>query len=1215
MTRFSSLSVAPSETRQILRDRFTSKLMSTRQSMAHSADSKVVADDLVLRLLAGLKVFSHADWSIAECVYKQAQTCVTDLTDLSSVLKAGWLRCVWGRVGVEYSVLSAIRQAEPGQLDALQILISALHRQRYEFEDSVRNDGELTELIKSFESADGQAPIITTRTPEWIVARLWEVLLKKESTSDAALRRWVDLWGVLQYPSFVPGAVWGAAEARLFLEAALRVLSEEPELLGWSENYDRFLKQSNLESAQVRTQGESDLPLFPRTPVEKALWLQSPLVERFAFESLELFGDLVGLMRLVLSEAGNVDQSSAPHPIAAKIYSLASERAILFNALLFEIQANPRLLADIVIDPRTSGLACLLIAQWRPSGLGWERDLLTRTFLLDQAEAFDDAVSILGEHLRLKTADASDAAALLRWFHERAGPGFIDDVAPSDTLYVALRRELASCDSSTLLEIANSVDVESLQRGLEEPDFATMLELCDMGGIEDQLDAEAIVVSYANSIAAGEYSLSTNRIGPSSAAALDRISQRNESLRQQFLFPMNVRDRLSVMSEKIDNEYIVANTVGRSIRAHIRVLCRAAIGGSVEVKADLFKALVIIVRAGALEHKEKGRVAAFAPRQEGHSGVQSKDRPLAFDLAAVLGCLDKSQQDIFLAAVLETDEPLILAQLLQKCPSHLKGQVEARIASLAPTDAGAIHSLSEMQARISQLIAAGAADAAALYIEAEEQLKTMGKVPGRELQRFQNHLQLQCLCEDWSAILSAQIPASLSQLERQSAQESLEFFQAIAVLQGPNGDPLVAKATFARLFERRPSWALATNWFAASLRDVLRDDGFAQLKGPQILEGKKLLLQAQSMISNLQTESGEAAETFECNRALLLLALSEPGQALASLSAVAFVRLQDTAAAYRAVAYARLAQKSKATAELDVAEYACGRTPVLSAARSHIASGTPYLTVPDVSVHDNLNLPSAIARFLSMDPQRQAQVLKQENDAFELLLIEYVRGAADAVTSLVPMMKGVRIDSCEDDLNAFIHRILAARVQFLGWTVEDQSKGGFTAKGNPGERDLLVKWGHSTLSVIEALICDRSISQDSMKANLESHFQKLLGYSTTQIFFHLTYAYIEDKQSLLQFLEAASETACPPDFVYKGREQIAHLDSRPPGFVASYQADFGEIKVVFLVLNLGQQRQRAAAKAAEITKGRKAPKKEKSEAPQKNALEQLSVHQVRDRPN
>ena len=216
-------------------------------------------------------------------------------------------------------------------------------------------------------------------------------------------------------------------------------------------------------------------------------------------------------------------------------------------------------------------------------------------------------------------------------------------------------------------------------------------------------------------------------------------------------------------------------------------------------------------------------------------------------------------------------------------------------------------------------------------------------------------------------------------------------------------------------------------------------------------------------------------------------------------------------------------------------------------------------------------------------------MLRPQSDAFEALLIDYVRAATGAVVSLVPMMKGVVIDAIEDDLNAFVQHLLAAHVQFLGWSVNDQSKGGYSANANAGERDIILTSGSTILAIIEALKCTSALTQNAVRADLESHFQKLLGYGNPRIFFHLTYAYIEAGE-VLAFLKSAAETACPSDFKYLGQETIPHEDSRPPGFVARYDADFGEVKVVFLVLNMGQHRQRNAGGTAGKTKARKATK-------------------------
>ena len=607
-------------------------------------------------------------------------------------------------------------------------------------------------------------------------------------------------------------------------------------------------------------------------------------------------------------------------------------------------------------------------------------------------------------------------------------------------------------------------------------------------------------------------------------------------------------------------------------------------------------ALVATVRSGALEHKEKGRVAAFAPSFESTLHGTRRDRPLANDLIAAMGRLNPAAQLTLLDAILETDEPLILAQILPNVPPNLWPRVKQRIAALAPNAAAEIRSLPEMHARIDQLLTAGATDAAASYMAAERDLTTWGKPAGRELTRFRNDLRLAFLRQDWAAIINAPQPNFTAQLEQESAVETLQQFRGLAALIGPNPEPAVAKALFANLFAKRKSLIFATNWFAAGISELLVNDSFALLTGSEVRVGRQLLAELDRMVAALPGEPTD--EVLECNRAHLLLALGEPSQVLTTLSSVPLTRLHAVAAAYRAVAFARLGQPAEATAALDGAEFRFGATPMLTAARAYIASGTAFLALPEVSAYDDLmvNVGSAIARFRLMGPQQQARVLSPHPDAFEALLIDYVRAAADAVVSLVPMMKGVDIDAIEDDLNAFVQNLLAARVQFFGWSVNDQSKGGYSANVNAGERDIILTSGSTILAIVEALKCKSALTQDVVRADLESHFQKLLGYGNPRIFFHLTYAYI-DVREVVAFLETAAETACPPGFKYLGQEKIPHEDSRPPGFVARYDADFGEVKVVFLVLNLGQHRQRNAAVTAGKTKTRKASKESKGDTP------------------
>lgn len=1187
-SRFPSLSHAPGETRMILRDRFSRKLRVLRQTRVHNPNLDVTADQLVLRLLSGLKILPNAEWSTALSTYANAAPTGSEPQDLQALADLGWLRRIWGRVEIGWDLHAAVMRAPAGALDAFKVLLSGIHEQRYEASATVRADLELIDVVHAIEAKRTDPATIVSRTPEWVAARLWEMALTQEPIPDGALRRWVDLWAILGYPSLVPSSVWSGSDSDAFKETVLRTVAAEPALGNWTTTRDRYARQTALARNVTASAVDPQFPPPPATLVDGALWAQNNIVQAGVHDSLEVCGDLFGLVRLLFEDVDATDHAAAPHSVVARIVDLAIDRAELFIALLFQMQGRPKLLADLVLHPPTAALACLLVAQWRPPGGAWERNLVEVDHQVGLAEAFADAVAILGEHLRASKTKPSEAAALLNWLHYRAGPGFVDDVAGADSLIAALRRELANCAGPILLALAQSLDGADFRQGVGASEFAAVLDLTELGGLEDQIDAEIVVASYAESIERGDYSLSAHRIGAANAASLARIADRTKELRSRFLYPLDVRARFAAAE---GNEVSLAESIARSLRAHMRILCRAIIGETAEVPADLFCALVATVRAGALKHKEKGRVAAFAPRFEKQIGVSAYDRALAADLAAALTFVERQRQDALLTAILETDEPLILAQLLSRSPPHLRLRIKRRIAELAPSDAGAIHSLPEMQARIDELLTAGVADAAESYMAAEVDLKTWGKPPGRELTRFQNKVRLLFLRRDWAALAAEPDPEFPSSMDQAVAVDVLRQFRALAAIIGPNPNPGFAKRVFADLFAKRPSPALATNWFAAEISGLLQADSFGLLKGDEARRGQKAIVEAEKMMAKLP--SGSVDEAMECNRALLFLALGKPAEALVVLSNTALVRLPDNGAAYRAIALSRLGRLLEAIGALDAAEYAFGRTAVLTAARTHIASGAPYLSVPDVSVRDELvkNVAAAIARFRSMGPDEQAKALHPQGDSFAALLLEHVRAATDAVVLLVPMMEVVEIDASEDDLTALVQHLLGARVRYLGWEVHGHSKGGFSGKGNAGEPDLFISWGGTTLALGEAVVCGKPLAYDVMKADLESHFQKLLGYGNPRVFFHLTYAYIEDLQGLMRFLETSAETASPRGFTYIDREPIPHGDSRPPGFVARYTADFGEVKVIFLILNLGQSLQRAAAKTAARTKARKAPKK------------------------
>jgi hypothetical protein len=1187
MTRFESLQYAPAETRRILRERFTIKLRVTRQPYFRETDLAVTPDALALELLAGTAITVNAAWAEAEILHKAVVPSPGEPADFLALEAEGWGRRIWGRIALPRDTRVMALRAPAGEMDALKALVQRVHDKRYEFQAVVRLGPELDALVRRVEADSTELERMVVQTPAWVAARLWERVSAQTPAPDTALRRWSALWDLLQHPQLVPTQSWTKTDADAFRESVLAALESEPGFGDWEHTRDLYARQLAVGHGVPLATAEARVPAAGPSLVDKALWIDKPMVEECAFGSLEATSELSGLMGLLLADIEAQDVGPTPNPLMQRLIDLAVGRAELLISLLFQVRAKPVLLADLVLDPRTAALTCLTIAQWTINGGAWDRRLVEQGLRADQAEAFADAATLLCHHLRAERIDVREATALFVWADQQTGHGYVDDATKPNALLPILRRELAQCPSPILLGMVRSLDATEVDRGLGGRQFACLLDLAQLGNLMTDLDAESIVRAYVGSLVVEEHHPAAHRIGSASAALLSRLSQKTPELRAQFLRPIDVRAVLANL-EPDANPYAANWSLARGLRAHIRILCRAVLGGPLDVDVDMVEALARTIRSAALDHPQKGRVAAFTPHHENSIGGWVFDRPLADDLAAVLARLGGAPRTSVLNALLQTDEALILAQLLSRVEPRLQPAISQRLAELAPENAGRIHSLPEILARIDELLKAGAADAAARYMVEEGKLQTLGKPAGRELTRFRNELRLAYLRQDWAAITGAVEPTFTAQLDREAAQETLQQFRGLVALKGPNPNFAIAKDIFARLFDKRPSLGFATNWLAAAVSEVSSKDSFGLLDGPQLRAGGAVVAEAERMLAAVPGETAD--DTFNINLALLLLALGQSDKAVTVVSTITAPALLNFVAALRAVALARQGRLGEATATLDAAEQDLGSTEVLAAARKHIASGVPYLAAPTVSVFDDLrtNVADAIARFRLMNPTDQAHVLAPAADPLTAVLIGQVRAAGDALTQLVPMMKDVKIDSVEDDLNALMQRLLGARVEFMGWSVQDQSKGGFSEAGNAGERDILISREGSLLAVIEALVCDKPLSHAAMKANLESHFQKLVGYAQTPLFFHLTYAYGADLASLLTFLEDMAETTSPPGFAFRGRESIPHQDSRPTGFVARYDGDFGEVKVVFLILNMGQLRQRSAAKTAGATKGGKA---------------------------
>lgn len=1184
MPRFSSLEYAPIETRRLLRERLQRQLGREPGFQAPEPDRPALDDEAMLRLLQNLNIGFGNEWARVLRTYQAALSSDVSEPSIEDRLAAGWGRVVWGRIKAPLNLSLAIRRAG-AKVGAIARVLEECFVEDCRLVPHASLEGELLLIAERVERGEMALRHLSCRSPTWVAARLWD-RTQQPADNIRALRIWVDRWKVLSTPELAPSKAWDSLTADRFRRAALQVLETEPALEDWEETHARFIRELAVEQGREQQDVSDFIPDPPQTLVDRALWLEDNRVEMRAQESLDVCSDLLGLVGLLLEDVEAQPFSGAPHPIAARLFELACSRPDVFFQLILLVRWRPRLLADLLLHPPTSALACLIIGRWRPGASAFDPELVRHSDGHGNAAAFEDAVSILAWWLEKGSVAPAEVAALLVWLHRSAGNGFIDDLAEQERLRMVLRNALLLLCTDTLQAMFDTLAEKCGTLKRVGARFAAALELVAVGDLTNRISPAPLVNAYADALANDDISLSVQRIGVEGAAALFALAQRAPELLERFIHPIDVCARLAQGDEPDANPYTVADALARSLRAHVRVLCRAVAGRAEPAPEDLAAALVSAVRSGALSHKEKGRVAAFAPRHEVNTLGVRRDRPIASDLAAALGALSGDHRGQLLSVILETDEPMVLAQILPLAPRETRAAIEQRLEALPPANAGTTYSLIEVQARIDELLSAGALGAAAKFIEEEGRLQTLGKVQGREVARLRSEMRLRFARRAWNEIMATQSPPDLGSVDRDAADEVVQFYKGLTLLVRPDGrDPGAAELIFQDLRRRRPNVAAyAVNVIAAQIGTLLPVDVFGRLDGAAARRARQILVESDVLANDATSLSRTDRKTLACNQAILRLALGEPDQVLALLPSTVSTRLDERTQAYRAVALSRLGRPREAVSVLKATEDNLGKTEFLEAAWAHIREGEPFAGSVDVSSNDDpvARIREAYRDLQLLDPVQQAAVVNLDNDPLTAFVIEQVRGAAASVVALVTTMEVVKIDGCEDDVTAVVRELLLSRLDYLRWSAPDQSKGGFTPKGNPGERDLMIVRGSTILTVIEAVICRKPIHRQMVQENLKRHFQKLLAYGTCRLFFHLTYVYDQDVQGVIELLKTMAASAAPKGYDYAGLTEIALTDSRPNGFVACYGDGQGELKVVFLALNMGQQRQRTAAIASKI---------------------------------
>lgn len=1182
MPRFTSLEYAPAETRRLLRERLLRHLGREPQGQDPGHGGPELADEAMVRLLQSLDIFFGDDWAHALAAYEAALPADGSEPTLQERLSAGWARLIWGRVKIPSDVGLALHRGR-GRVGAFASVLDQRFVEHYKLTPEAHLEGELLAIAEDVERGEIGFRDLNCRSPKWIAARLWDQALSSDD-DVTTLRTWVDQWKVLWSPELAPSKVWDGESGERFRQAVLKVIETEEALEDWQGTNVRFVKEMNLVFGREPQDVQSYFPPPPQTLVDRALWLNDNRVTRLAYDSLQACDDVLAPVRLLLADIDEQPFATPPHPLAVRLLHSADSRPDLLHHLILSMSSHPRLLADLLLYPPTCALACLIIAQWRQAHSAFDPGLVQQANDSAKASAFEDAVSLLVWWLEKGLTPPTEAAALLAWLHRVAGAGFIDDLGTQERLRLILRDAILSLSSSTLETLVNALSEDREPTSRLGGRFAAALEVVAFGDLSARIDPTPLVAEYVNAVATDDFGLSAHRIGNQSAAALLTLAERLPDVLGRFYRPIDVHQRLTNADTSDANSNTIAYDLSRSLRTHIRILSRAIVGRGQPVSDELVTALTSAVWSGALNHREKGRVSAFAPRYETNAVGTRHDRPIAIDLASALTTLSGNQREQLLSALLETDEPMVLAQLLPSAPRDARPAIERRLEALPPAKAGETWSLTEVQARIDELLSAGALGAAEKFMAEEARLQTWGNVQGREVARLRSTLRLLFARHAWREIMAIQLPPDLALHVKEEAADVIQFYRGLTLLVQPEcRDAEGAEAIFRRLQERRPAIAAyAVNAIAAKIGTLLQKDIFGRLEGPAIRNARQVLLETESLANGLANLTLGDREVLELNQAILRLALSEPAGALALLPASVSAQLDERVQAYRAVALSRLGRMPEAMTVLRAAEESLGKTELLEAAWVQIRGGTSFVGSVGISSNDDpvIRVREAYRALLVLNPIQQTAVVSIGDDPFTAFVVEQVRGAAASIVSLVPIMEVIKLDGCEDDVTMVIRELLLSRLDFLRWSAPDQSKGGVTPKGNPGERDLMITRGSTVLAVIEAVICRNPIHRQTVQDNLRNHFRKLLAYGTCRLFFHLTYVYDQDIQGVIGQLKTSAISDAPTGYAYASLADIALTDSRPNGFIARYNDGQGDLQVVFLALNMGQESQKTAAAAS-----------------------------------
>jgi hypothetical protein len=710
------------------------------------------------------------------------------------------------------------------------------------------------------------------------------------------------------------------------------------------------------------------------------------------------------------------------------------------------------------------------------------------------------------------------------------------------------------------------------KKGSGSPAFAILLTLIGAAqpGVAASLSLVLLDV-YRDAIQPDSDVWNVELVSPASARVLVEAIHAATGGQALLEKPVDIAAALAGAGDE-QTKQSVAHDLAQAVRAHIRLLARALSAYESKPPSYLTEALSSAIRMGAFERFDSAQVAAFSAFTDSVHYWGRRQRSIALELANAIEASPAAAQEDLIRALIEVDQPGVLAELYRRLPGSLRAPILQRVEELTPDVAGDVVMLPDLQQLIRQLLAAGMAGTAERFIAYEKGLNTGGKLPARAVEQFRAGLHLHLLREEFDQILAAKPPEGLRPEDTASAQETLDFYRGIVMIQSPvHRNPAGAAAAFYQLYTRHRVPSYAINLLAARVAKLLPTNTFDQLEGDNADLARNALSEAATALPEGSLEGDDDA-LHRANVATLQLALGKTSEARATLKHIEGPYLSPMAVALEAVAMARQGRQQEGIHLLRDAELRMGGDPAFDGARDYISRRADYVArAQAIGTQDSVeSWRNAFQKFKERPAFLQAQLHAGQSGtpALEECMTMVIRESLASVASLSSRFK-LHEESRhhEDAINTLVREFLTTHfARWYGWNVADKSLGGFTPNGNPGERDVVIKQWTGELAIYEGLKYSR--------ASMQKHLKKVTAYSQCDLFFHVSYYYDKEPAKALKVAEEVA-LAPPPGLTFKSKAALARESSLPEGIVVRYEnAAAASVTVVFLIVDLAQFAQR-----------------------------------------